>query len=182
MPLASAAREGAARRDAVDAEPSASRRQLPTPDDEPLTAARDAADVRRRARVALGAGDPDGATAAARSAQDDPQLLVGVEVRRDRFRYHFDQPSAADTPFLVPHFFEQKYDADNVWMRGHRGALQPLACGWETSVGATPQRDGRADDFDTFFDPGNCRYRVGHDRRRRVAFVLVSQRAEVGRA
>ena len=34
--------------------------------------------------------------------------------RRDRFTYHFANPSAIDTPGLVPHFFEQRYVADNV--------------------------------------------------------------------
>lgn len=89
----------------------------------------------------------------AAGATDDAgiQLHFGVEARRDRFRYHFDNPSTLDTPALVPHFFEQQYVADNVWavvaVRFTAGAR------WEISGGATPQRTATATDYDTFLIP-----------------------------
>src|SRR5207249_4211890 len=48
-------------------------------------------------------------------AQSTPEVAFGVEVRRDRFQYHFENLSSIDTPFTVPHVFEQRYIADNVW-------------------------------------------------------------------
>jgi hypothetical protein len=42
-------------------------------------------------------------------------VLFAVEAQRDRFQYHFANPSSFDTPAPVPHFFEQRYVADNIW-------------------------------------------------------------------
>jgi hypothetical protein len=89
--------------------------------------------------------------AASSPAQTAPDLRVGVDVRRDRFTYHFDNPSSIDTPFLVPHFFEQRYVADNVWLTVT--ARYRAGAHWETTVGATPSRTATGDDYDTFFDP-----------------------------
>jgi hypothetical protein len=87
----------------------------------------------------------DAATASAQS------LTVGIEYDRDRFTYHFENPSNIDTPGLVPHFFEQRYVADNVWIVAT--ARYGKGVRWETSGGLTPQRTATADDFDTFLDP-----------------------------
>jgi hypothetical protein len=46
------------------------------------------------------------------------QVEVGAEFDRDRVTYHFDTPSTITTPELVPHFFEQHYVLDNVWLTG----------------------------------------------------------------
>ena len=77
-------------------------------------------------------------------------MAIGGGYERDRFTYHFDNHSSFDTSTLVPHFFEQTYDADNVWLTGsaryHAGIL------WETTGGITPQRTSTGDDFDTFFN------------------------------
>ena len=67
------------------------------------------------------------------------QVLVGVEARRDRFTYHFDNPSSIDSPFLVPHFFEQRYVADNLWLVGSASYVAGIR--WETTAGITPQRN-----------------------------------------
>jgi hypothetical protein len=115
------------------------------------------------------------------TAQDElPAVAVGVEVRRDRIRYHFDQPSSADTPSLVPHFFEQTYEADNLWVVASARYMAGVAM--ETSVGATPQRDARADDFDTFFDPGDIVIVSGTTGDAAMRSLVVGQRVEVGRA
>jgi hypothetical protein len=36
-----------------------------------------------------------------------PEVLFAVEAQRDRFQYHFANPSSFDTPAPVPHVFEQ---------------------------------------------------------------------------
>ena len=108
-------------------------------------------------------------------------MLVGVEARRDRIRYHFDNPSSAGTPFLVPHFFEQTFEADNVWLV----ATARYTCGGvrcETSAGLAPSRSVRADDYDTFFDPGDVVIVSGTTGNASSQSLFVSQRAEVGRA
>lgn len=125
--------------------------------------------------AALEAQDPRPST-----APDGAQFDVSVEARRDRFRYHFDNPSSVDTPFLVPHFFEQDYAADNVWVV----ATGRYAAGvrWETSIEAAPTRAVRADDYDTFLNPGGIVVVSGTTGDARMRSLAVSQRAEVVRA
>lgn len=79
-------------------------------------------------------------------------VAPSASLSRERFTFHIENPSRFDTPDNVPHFFEQTYDADNVWIGARmihplgraRGALE---------IALTPQRTRRADDFDTFFQP-----------------------------
>ena len=114
------------------------------------------------------------------AAAEPAAVLIGVEARRDRVHYHFDNPSSADTPFLVPHFFEQDYAADNVWLVAT--ARYTAGVRWETSAGAAPQRTVRADDYDTFFDPGGVVLVSGTTGGASMQSFLFSQRADVGRA
>jgi hypothetical protein len=107
-------------------------------------------------------------------------LLVGIEARRDSIRYRFENPSSIDTPFLVPHFFEQTYDASHVWLVAT--ARYTAGVRWETSAGLTPERTVRADDFDTFDDPGNVTFVSGTTGDALACAVLVSQAADVARA
>jgi len=107
------------------------------------------------------------------------QLLVGVETARDRFTYHFDNPSSADTPFLVPHFFEQRYVADNVWLVGT--ARYVAGVRWETSGGVTRQRTSTGDDYDTFFDPDGTVIVSGTSGGISIRSFQFSQRAEIAR-
>lgn len=89
------------------------------------------------------------AMSAGAAAAQPPAL--GVEADRDRFTYHFDNPSSFDTPGLVPHSFEQRYVADNLWLTGtlrYRAGVE-----WETAGGVTPRRSATGDDYDTFFEP-----------------------------
>lgn len=77
---------------------------------------------------------------------------VGYEAARDRFRYHFDNPSSFNTTYTVPHFFEQSYRADNTWLVA--GGRYPLLGGFgETEVAASVERATTGDDYDTFFQP-----------------------------
>jgi hypothetical protein len=107
------------------------------------------------------------------------QIDVGVEAQRDRFTYHFDNPSAIDTPFLVPHFFEQTYVADNVWLVG--GARYRAGVLWETSAGVTPPRTATADDYDTFTDPDGTVIVSGTTGGISIRSLRFGQRAEIAR-
>jgi len=113
-------------------------------------------------------------------AQSTPEIVFGAEARRDRFQYHFDNPSSFDTPFAVPHFFEQRYVADNVWavitLRYIAGVR------WETSIGATPRRTTTADDYDTFVDPDGTSWVSGTTGGAAMRSFRISQQANVGRA
>jgi hypothetical protein len=77
---------------------------------------------------------------------------VGVEMRRDRYDCRFENPSRFNTTDLVPHFFEQRHVADNVWLVGRVrfGAVGLLL---ETEVGLTPSSAGHGRDHDTFYQP-----------------------------
>ena len=113
------------------------------------------------------------------AATASAQVAVGVEARRDRFTYRFDNPSSFDTPFLVPHFFEQRYVADNVWLMG--SASYAAGIRWETSAGITPQRTAIADDYDTFFNPDGTVFVSGTTGGASIRSFQVSQRGEVAR-
>jgi hypothetical protein len=108
----------------------------------------------------------------------DAQLLVGVEAQRDRLTYHFDSPSSVDTPFLVPHFFEQHYIADNLWISATARYLV-ARIRWETSAGVTPKRTSTGSDYDTFFDPDGTVIVSGTTGDIAIRSLQVSQRAEL---
>jgi hypothetical protein len=77
---------------------------------------------------------------------------VTVEPSRESLRYRFDTPSSFDTEFLVPHFFEQRYDTRNTWV-GLRVDHPLFAKRAEARVAMTPSVTRSADDFDTFYQP-----------------------------
>ena len=107
------------------------------------------------------------------------EVAVSIEFQRDRLTYHFDNASSFDTPFLVPHFFEQRYVADNVWLVG---AVRYVAgIPWETQAGVTPVRTSTADDYDTFVDPDGSVIRVGTTGGMSIRSLRFSQRGEIAR-
>jgi len=110
----------------------------------------------------------------------DTGVQVGVEMRRDRFSYHFDSPSTFDTSALVPHFFEQHYVADNLWIVA--AAHYTAGVKWETTFGATPERTRTADDYDTFFQPDGSVIVSGTTGGASIRSLAVGQRAELARA
>jgi hypothetical protein len=107
------------------------------------------------AAVSRQAPAPAGASAAAPGAPSAPRpqrWALGVEYQRDRFDYRFENPSSFNTVELVPHYMEQRYDADNTWLTGRiRFALGRL--GFETEGGITATTTGVGADYDTFFQP-----------------------------
>ena len=85
-------------------------------------------------------------------AQSPSAFAVTIEPRVESLRYRFENPSAFDTPELVPHFFEQTYDTDHVWL-GARIRFRVAGVRAETAAAFTPTNTRRADDLDTFFQP-----------------------------
>jgi hypothetical protein len=85
-------------------------------------------------------------------AQAPPAVEVSAGVERLRYAYRFDNDSSFDTPFLVPHFFEQRYERTGpVWRVDARYRL--ASYGLRTSVVLAPNRSAFGSDFDTFFQP-----------------------------
>jgi hypothetical protein len=79
-------------------------------------------------------------------------VSVGLERRAEHVHYHFADPSSFDTATLVPHFFEQSYDASNSWISiaGDYGLAGAAA---RTEIAFTPRVTTPGSDLDTFFDP-----------------------------
>ena len=105
------------------------------------------------------------------------QVSLGADVARDRTTWHFDNPSNIDTTELVPHFFEQTYELDNVWfdvVAGYRAGPR-----WRTSFAATPVTQSTATDYDTFFDPGNVTWVSGTTGDARMHSIRASQELQL---
>lgn len=79
------------------------------------------------------------------------EVTTGIE-RRD-YTYRFENDSSFDTPFLVPHFFEQHYEVTGPAL-GVRARYALFGHAWSTAVTLTPERRAFGSDFDTFFQPG----------------------------
>jgi hypothetical protein len=127
--------------------------------------------------VALCAAAP---AARAQTAVDPPRVEVGVDVERLRVLYHFSNPSSFDTATLVPHFFEQRYAIENLWATAD--ARYTAGIPWRISGGVTVPRDGRADDFDTFFNPGPSIVVSGTTGDARMQAVRLGQFGQIAHA
>jgi hypothetical protein len=113
------------------------------------------------------------------TAQDRPSFDVGVGARHDRFSYHFDNPSSFDTAALVPHFFEQRYVADNVWLVASVHFTAGIR--WDMSAGATPARQATGDDYDTFLNPEGTVWVSGTTGSISIHSWQITMRGEVAR-
>lgn len=107
------------------------------------------------------------------------QVRGGIEQTRDRARWHFDNPSSYDTTELVPHFFEQDYTLDNLWLTAE--ATYRAGVDWHTSVGATAVRRATATDYDTFFNPDGVVWVSGTTGQAKVHSVRLAQAVDLGR-
>ena len=105
------------------------------------------------------------------------QVTVGTDIARDRATWHFDNPSAIDTTDLVPHFFEQHYELDNVWFEA--SAAYQAGSQWRTSFAATATTQATATDYDTFFDPGNVTWVSGTTGDAKMHSIRVSQELQI---
>lgn len=82
------------------------------------------------------------------------EAVAGVE--RVDYRYRFHNDSSFDTPVLVPHFFEQRYERTGP-LFGARGRYTFVAREMTTAVTFWPEREGFGSDFDTFLQPDGDR-------------------------
>jgi hypothetical protein len=80
----------------------------------------------------------------------------------------------------VPHFFEQTYDADNLWLVG--SVRYRAGVTLETSGGVTPSRSSTGTDYDTFFDPDGSVVVSGTTGPIEIHSWRIGQRAEIVRA
>jgi hypothetical protein len=79
------------------------------------------------------------------------EAVAGVE--RAEYRYRFENDSSFDTAFLVPHFFEQRYERTAPQL-GARVRYRLRKRDMTTLVAVAPESNGFGSDFDTFFQPG----------------------------
>ena len=108
------------------------------------------------------------------------QVSASASITRERTTYHFDAPSSYDTAALVPHFFEQAYVLDNVWLAlaWTRSRIVPGV----TRVAATPVRQQRATDYDTFYNPGSVVWVSGTTGDAQVHGVRVEHELSLGQS
>ena len=102
-------------------------------------------------------------------------LTAAVERRDEHVSYHFTNDSSFDTTTLVPHFFEQKYDASATWIA--ISAQYELAhAAARTDVAFAPRDVTAGSDLDTFFDPSGDVIVSGTDGTVSLGSFAVSQR------
>lgn len=109
---------------------------------------------------AIGLGQAAGAPAPGESPPPPPseptfQVEAGLERRRDRITYRFENRSNFNTTELVDHFFQQRYEADNTWLVLRGGYRSSPTRRWVAEVGFTPEVVTYGEDLDTFYNPGN---------------------------
>jgi hypothetical protein len=100
---------------------------------------------------------------------------VSLERRVEHVRYHFTDASSFDTTTLVPHFFEQRYDASNTWISVAADYRLARAAA-RTEVALTPRVTTAGSDLDTFFDPSGDVIVSGTDGRVSLGSVALSER------
>lgn len=81
-----------------------------------------------------------------------PAVEVTAGVERLRYDYRFENDSSFDTPFLVPHFFEQRYERTGT-MLGIAARYRFLGRDMRTALAWSPEVTAFGSDFDTFFQP-----------------------------
>ncbi|HEY6357588.1 MAG TPA: hypothetical protein VIX35_05065 [Vicinamibacterales bacterium] len=102
-------------------------------------------------------------------------LSVSVERRVEYVRYHFTDASSFDTTALVPHFFEQRYDASNTWI-SVAADYRLAGAAARTEVALTPRVTTAGSDLDTFFDPSGDVIVSGTDGLVSLGSVALSER------
>ena len=88
----------------------------------------------------------------AMAAAQEPSVEVTAGRRQLDYSYRFENDSSFDTPFLVPHFFEQKYEITG-WELTARARYRLFGSALTTAVSFAPERSAFGSDFDTFFQP-----------------------------
>jgi hypothetical protein len=106
-----------------------------------------------------------------------PRVVWSGAVERsvEHIRYHFTDASNFDTPGLVPHFFEQTYDASNTWL-SVAADYRLAGATARTEAAFTPRVSTSGSDLDTFFDPSGDVIVSGTDGLVSLGSVAASER------
>ena len=86
------------------------------------------------------------------AAAQQPSFEVTAGHRRLDTSYRFENDSSFDTSFLVPHFFEQKYEASG-WELAAKARYRIAGRELTTRLTFAPEVLAFGSDFDTFFQP-----------------------------
>lgn len=108
-------------------------------------------------------------------------MTLGWEYRSDTYVYRFENSSSFDTSILVPHFFQQAYDAGNQWIVA-RARYRAFGRWLETEGGFAFWGTGLGDDYDTFFQPDGDTIVYGTTAVTSLSGFRVGQRANLGTA
>jgi hypothetical protein len=115
-----------------------------------------------------------------RPADDRPGVSVRLETRAERFTFHVENPSNVEPGPLVPHFFEQVYDADNTWLIA-TAHYRLFGGGASTELGVTPRVTRAGSDVDTFFQPSGEVITSGTRGDVRLRSLAIHQKIEMTR-
>jgi len=121
------------------------------------------------------------AAPAAAQPSEPPQVGIAVAAEHADLTYHFTNPSSFDAGPLVPHFFEQRYTLDNLWL-AIDARYSAAGVRWSTTGGIALPRNLPADDFDTFFNSDGSVVVSGTTGCARIASLRVSHTGDVARA
>ena len=100
----------------------------------------------------LGAVQPTPAPGPPSPTDERPGIAIRLERRNERFDYRVDNPSNFEPGPLVPHFFEQRYEADNLWILA-KARYRLAGSRSSTEVGFAPAVTTAGSDVDTFLQP-----------------------------
>ncbi|MBW8861974.1 MAG: hypothetical protein JF601_06325 [Acidobacteria bacterium] len=120
------------------------------------------------------------AAPAAAQPSEPLQISIAVEAERADRTYHFTNPSSFDAGPLVPHFFEQRYSLDNLWL-AIDARYSAAGIRFTTTGGVALPRNLPAEDFDTFFNSDGSVVVSGTTGDARITSLRASQTAEVAR-
>jgi hypothetical protein len=105
-------------------------------------------------------------------------VTFAVEPRDERFDYHFVNDSNFEPGPLVPHSFDQRYDATAPWLVA-TVQYRVFRAGASTEVGGTPRLMRAGSDIDTFFQPSGDVVTSGTRGRVRLQSFEIRQRFDL---
>jgi len=118
------------------------------------------------------------AAPAAAQPSEPPHVGIAVAAEHADLTYHFTNPSSFNGGPLVPHFFEQRYTLDHLWL-AIDARYRAAGIRWTTAGGTALPRDLPAEDFDTFFNSDGSVVVSGTTGDARIASLRVSQTGDV---
>lgn len=119
------------------------------------------------------------AVSAPARAQSPAAIEAVGGVERAEYRYRFANDSSFDTAFLVPHFFEQRYERTAPQL-GARLRYRLRKRDMTTLVAVAPESHGLGSDFDTFFQPDGDVVKSGTTGGVDLASLRVEQEIALG--